>query len=107
MLEKDLKTIGNRLYEARKKKGLTQAQVAEAADLSDRNYADIERGNVNMRIETMIAICNALHITSDELLLKKESKPLTTEDIEALLSACDDKEKQTAYKLLSVYLQSV
>ena len=31
----------------RKKAGVTQSEVAEAADLSDRTYADIERGTVN------------------------------------------------------------
>ena len=107
MLEKDLRKIGNRLYEARKRKGMTQAQVAEAAELSDRNYADIERGNVNMRIETMISICNALNITADELLLQKESEEITFEEIEKLISSCREKEKRTAYKLLKIYIQSI
>ena len=56
MLIKDLKIIGNKLLEFRKKAGLTQSQVAEMADLSDRTYADIERGNANMRTDTMVRI---------------------------------------------------
>lgn len=35
---------GNRLLAQRKALGLTQAEVAERAGLSDRTYADIERG---------------------------------------------------------------
>ena len=57
MLCKNIAQIGNKLYEVRKKKGLTQAQVAEKAELSDRTYADIERGSANMRVDTMLSIC--------------------------------------------------
>ena len=39
MLIFDLHTIGNKLLTIRKRMGMTQAEVAEAADLSDRAYA--------------------------------------------------------------------
>ncbi|WP_049962918.1 helix-turn-helix transcriptional regulator [Ruminococcus sp. HUN007] len=68
MLIFDFKTIGCKLYNIRKKAGLTQSEVAEAANLSDRTYADIERGTVNMRIETILKICSALKITPDAVL---------------------------------------
>ena len=68
MLVFDFRTIGNKLLAIRKKAGLTQSEVAEKANLSDRTYADIERGTVNMRIETVLKICEALHITPDMLL---------------------------------------
>ena len=68
MLIFDFRTIGNKLLAIRKKAGLTQSEAAEAANLSDRTYADIERGTVNMRIETVLKICEALKITPDVLL---------------------------------------
>ena len=64
MLIYDFRVIGNRLLAFLKKAGLTQIEVAEAAGLSDRTYADIERGSVNMRIETILRICDVLHITN-------------------------------------------
>ena len=63
MLVSGLVAIGNKLLSIRKRMGMTQAEVAEAAGLSDRTYADIERGSVNMRIETILRICNALHLS--------------------------------------------
>lgn len=66
MLISDLRVIGNNLLAVRKKLGMTQMEVAEAAGLADRTYADIERGSVNMRLETILRICQALHITPDE-----------------------------------------
>ncbi|MEI3210483.1 MAG: helix-turn-helix transcriptional regulator, partial [Lachnospiraceae bacterium] len=73
MLIFDLRTIGNKLLTIRKRMGMTQAEVAEAAGLSDRTYADIERGSVNMRTETILRICNVLHITPDEVLTEEST----------------------------------
>ena len=67
MLVYDLNIIGNRLYALRKRMGMTQAELAEAAGLSDRTYADIERGSVNMRLETLLRICDALYIIPDRI----------------------------------------
>ena len=71
MLVFDHRTIGNKLYTIRHRLGMTQAEVAEAAGLSDRTYADIERGNANMRMETLLRICLVLQITPNEILTEK------------------------------------
>lgn len=108
MLVFDLHAIGNKLLAIRKRMGMTQAEVAESAELSDRTYADIERGIVNMRIETILRICNVFHITPDELLVE-ESTSLTVQQMELWekLNACNPKDKDTALQLLSVYLKSL
>lgn len=108
MLIFDSRAIGNNLLAVRKKAGLTQAELAELAGLSDRAYADIERGNVNMRIETFLHICNALHITPNEVLTEKKSSIAEKqEEILEHLNNCPLKEKEIALELLTVYLQSV
>ena len=104
----DFRQIGNKLSQIRKKAGLTQAEVAEAADLADRTYADIERGTVNMSIETILRICNALNITPDEVLTEEPSETdAMLQELLAELEGCTEKEKKTALRLLSVYLQSL
>ena len=82
--------------------------MAEAAGLSDRTYADIERGSVNMRIETILRICSVLHITPDEI-LTEDSKAVTAQQdaLIARLNACNSKDKETALQLLSVFLKSL
>lgn len=108
MLIFDLRLIGNKLLNIRKRMGLTQAEVAEAAGLSDRTYADIERGSANMRTETLLRICDVLHITPDEV-LTEENSLLTPQQEELInrLNACSPKDKETALQLLSVYLKSI
>lgn len=108
MLHFDLVEIGNRLYTARKRSGLTQAEVAEKAGISGRTYADIERGTVNMRVETLVRICNALNVSPDMILGgEAPSMEATQEELLERLKSCSDRELKTALTLLSVYLTSL
>lgn len=108
MLVFDLRSIGNKLLLIRKRMGMTQAEVAEAAGLSDRTYADIERGTVNMRAETILRICKVLHITPNQI-LTEEANSTASNQAELLdrLNACNPKDKETALRLLTVYLDSL
>lgn len=107
MLITDLHIIGNNLYKVRKAEGLTQAEVAEKADLSDRTYADIERGSVTMRVDSLLKICAALKITPDDILVNDNVIEITEQDVVDAVKDCSDKEKETALKLLSVYVASL
>lgn len=108
MLLFDMIAVGNKLLAARKGLGLTQAEAAERAELSDRTYADIERGTVNMRMETFLRICKALGVTPDQILTEESSSPAAQpETLFKRLSACTPKEQATALSLLSVYLESL
>jgi len=108
MLLLDLQKVGNKLYVIRKRMGMTQAEVAEAAGLSSRTYADVERGTVNMRVDTVLRICEALHITPDEILTQNNHEVTAQEDlILARLNSLSSKDKETALRLLAVFLQSL
>lgn len=108
MLIFDPMKIGNRLLCFRKRLGLTQAEVAEYAGLSDRTYADIERGTVNMKIETTIRICTALQITPNDLLMEEPDDILLKQsELLKKLDACSRNQQETALRLLSVYLNSL
>lgn len=107
MLVYDLRRIGNKLYKVRKTKGLTQAEVAEKAELSDRTYADIERGSVTMRVDSLLKICSALQITPNDILVVDSFVDITEQDIANTIKDCSNSQKETALKLLSVYIDSL
>ena len=107
MLIYNFREIGDKLYKIRKSKGLTQLEVAERANLSDRGYADIERGTVNMRIETFLQICNALNINPNDVLTTNQLEEHDIQDILQLLKKCSPTEQKTALTLLTVYLKSL
>lgn len=108
MLLFDFHNIGNRLLTFRKRNGMTQGEVAEKAGLSDRTYADIERGTVNMRIETLLRICNALHITPDEVLTETDTAiESDCDELVDRLKACSVQEQRTVLMMLDIYLKSL
>lgn len=104
----DLCEIGNKLYDIRKKTGMTQMEVAIAADLSERTYADIERGTANMRVITLMRICEALHITPNEILMDTSSSvEIRKEELIRRLDACSPKNQIAALRILDIVLQSL
>ena len=108
MLILDNRAIGNKLLAYRKKLGLTQNELAEQAGLSNRTYADIERGTVNMKVETILRICSALHITPDAVLTEENTTNfLKRQELLDRLDTCTPKEQETALELLAVYLKSL
>lgn len=107
MLVFDLDVIGNNLYKVRKEKGLTQAEVAEKAELSDRTYADIERGNVTMRIDSLLKICAALHISPNDILTSNSDIEITEQFIADTVKDCTHQEKKTALCILNAYIDSL
>ena len=107
MLLFDFRKIGNKLLMYRKKTGMTQNEVADAAGLSDRTYADIERGTVNMRLETLLRICNVLHITPDDVLTDENiSLEIQKNELLEQLSTCSPQDQKFALQILSLYIQS-
>jgi transcriptional regulator with XRE-family HTH domain len=54
--------VGKRLRQMRSEKGLTQAALAERADMIDTYLAGIERGERNIALETLQKIVTALEV---------------------------------------------
>lgn len=63
----DYKIVGARIRQERRRQELTQANVAEAADISEKYYANIERGASKGRLEIYYKISRALGVSLDEL----------------------------------------
>lgn len=104
----DSHAIGERLFQLRKQYGLTQVEAAVEAGLSPKTYAQFERGTLNVRLDTIMRICTAFHITPDEILTADNEHATAREaEILARLQACSPKAKETALRLLETYLQSL
>ncbi len=108
MLIFDLRQVGDKFYAIRKKYGWTQVRAATEAEISDRTYSELERGVANVRIETVLKVGSALHITPDEVFTEDRGQAAAHEtDILARLQACSPKHKETALQLLDTYLRSI
>ena len=64
----DYKRLGKRIREERIKLNLTQAQLAEAIDISDTYMGAIERGERSLTLDTLVKLVNRLGVTVDYML---------------------------------------
>lgn len=81
--------LGSIIKQARIEEGLTQAQLAEKADISTRYLMDIENKNDIPSLKVFIALIWALRLPLDPLLYPGTEG---TEKLHRLLSQCDDKQ---------------
>lgn len=64
----DYKRLGKRIREERLKLNLTQAQLAEAIDISDTYMGTIERGERSLTLDPLVRLVNRLGVTVDYFL---------------------------------------
>lgn len=110
----DRKAAGKRIREKRRQLGITMKEAAEQLGRVPTYYADIERGNCGMSVETMIAISRLYHMSLDYLILGKEgnqagaekdvSRTEETEAVYQLLNNVSKRERMYAAKVLRTFL---
>ena len=67
------KTIGHRIREIRKRRGLTQAEVAEQLGVDQTLVSNYERGAVRLHGALVAGFAKALRVSADEILGLKDS----------------------------------
>lgn len=65
----DAKAVGRRIKAAREKKNMTQEDLAALAGISPTHISVIECGTKILRMDTFVAIANALEASADDLLV--------------------------------------
>lgn len=72
-----MKTVGSKIYEYRKQRGMTQETLADQSAINLRTLQRIEKGESSPRSNTLKNICNALEIEFDQIF-----DPETISDLE-------------------------
>lgn len=67
----DYPFIARRIRETRKFAGLTQEQLAEKIDISTNAVAKLENNLMTASLQTLVNICNVLHIDMNDLLCEE------------------------------------
>ena|SRR4030067_2691818 len=102
----DLKvTLGNTIRGLRRIKGFTQEELGEKSGLSYKYIGEIERGKVNISIDSLLRIADAMAVTINDLLPSETapSEKSFTEDKDQLskLSYRDIQNIKNALRLLN------
>ena len=80
---KDLKKIvGINLKYYRYKEGLSQEEFYEKYKLSVKYFANLERGNINMKLDTLQLLAEVLEVPPTELITFSEQRVITQKRID-------------------------
>lgn len=95
------KYLGQRIRDERTKLRYTQEQLAEAAAINESYIGQIERGEKNPSLETVVSIANALGVTVDYL-LQEEVHVESNSLVEELISVVKDKDPDELRLMLNI-----
>lgn len=73
----DYKDLGHRVRTLRRMMDLTQEELAEQLNLSASFLGHIERGTRVASLDTLVALCNALKVSPQDLLINSLENDLT------------------------------
>ena len=96
------KLIGTRIKETRIEKKMSQAELAEASNISLPHISNIERGKSNMMLYTFINISKALNVSADYLL-----QPIYYPDFSTVLQDCSQSELDSILKIISELMNAM
>lgn len=100
------KSIGTRIGQLRKSRGITQEQLAEEIDITTKHMSSVERGASSLSLEKLISTGEHLDCTMDYLILgedKKDGTNLLPASILSILSSNDEHEKKLLLEYINLY----
>ena len=91
----DYKAIGKRIKEMRKRRKLSQAELAEVIERSTSYISYIEAGQKCMSLDTFVEIANALAVSTDLLLVEQllAMPAAASQEVTAILGQCNEYER--------------
>lgn len=98
----DYALIGKRIKEARTRKKLSQAVLAEKVNLSTTYISYIENGYKCLSINALIMIANSLEVSSDELLQDalKNTTDVSKREFASILNDCNEFETRVLLDIM-------
>ena len=96
------KKIGGRIREVRIQHNMSQADLAEKANIGLPHISDVELGKKRMRLSTFIQIAEALQVSTDRLLRLDipEVNGIYQSEFEELLSDCTPTEIESLIRII-------
>ena len=103
----DLKAVGQRIKDAREAKNLTQEELAALVNLSSIHVSVIERGLKVTKLDTFVAIANALDVSADELLVDVVAHSVTgvSNRLSDKISSLPMKEQKKIIKVIQALIE--
>lgn len=103
-MENIIELVGNRIRELRKKRRLSQEELADMAKIHTAHLGRIERGEENPTLETVEKIINALDVSVGEFFNYNYnmSNDFSVNKIVSCLNAMTVEEREDVYKTVKI-----
>lgn len=105
----DYGALGRRIKAARKKRQLTQMQLAELAGMEPNNLSHIERGLSKGSVQSLVNIATSLSVTLDSLLADSlpEERDFYLGEISLELQSCSPQELRVVETTVKSLIESL
>lgn len=102
-MSNSLEKVGNRIRSLRKQSTLSQQTLAERAGISYKYLGEIERGKVNLSVEILLKIAQALHVEAGEILDHTKQENSMVSKARFILSELSEKDLAIALDMLGAF----
>ena len=105
----DRRQIGKNIRTLRRRAGMTQERLAEAAGLSVPYISQMERGSKNARLEVLAQVAEALGVSLDVILsgIPPSERQAARTELQALLDDCTLQEQRVVLQVASAVKQTL
>ena len=99
----DLKRLGLRIKDLRKKKRLTQDELSELAEINGKHLGEVERGLINISVQNLDKIAESLGVPLLTLLETEhhKSKRELVQEIAKMLEDASYEQTQLIHRIVS------
>ncbi len=101
-------SIGKRIQECRKKKGLTQEALAEKIGVSTHYLSALERGIYNIKLELLVDILNETDSSADDVFcdVVRKSSAVKATRLSAKLEQLSYEEQHRIYEVVDTMIKN-
>lgn len=105
----DKVSLGNKIKEARLKKGVTQQELSHAADINEMYLSEIERGVKMPSMNVFTKLIVALDISADYVLrdVTPAGKDYVYDELTQKLDGLTPQQRKTAADILDAYIRNL
>lgn len=98
----DYYLIGQRIRQYRKAMRLSQEALADRVGISLPHMSHIETGNTKLSLQVLVAIAEALQVSTDSLLFEErgEQKTVQMEEIQNVFDSCSVRQSQILTEIM-------
>lgn len=100
-MNEEIKSIGKRIRNKREQQNLSREKFSEMANISSQFLADIETGKKGMTVSTLKKICDALCVSTDEIIYGIHTEAVKIDDeIIELLNMLNSEKQDLLLKII-------